>query len=422
MEFETINISDNFDPYQGDSSLMGADMLMNNSSKSVSYGVTSADLEPPSLDYFDNGTSFGGQNDHSLGQSTANTDSNFFGTNDTSYNRFQSNIPDIPQSAPSNYNEPKLDLLKKKQECLQKLRRYEKRGYTTSKQYTMDSPYEEMLAEKDAIKSIRAREQGIEFQSQFLIGTCQIIEQTNKKFKEPLGIHLDGFSAMVEDTVDNYDDQFDDMYDFFQENLPSNPLLQIAVGVSYNAYTCHLMNSQAKSQQPGVDDMIRNDPILQRQVHEAQLRSQKFQAQTVANYGSFVTGVDQTLANNGPPPPPIDTRPVAKSTQPSDYHHQEQPKPNIMNTSFVDTRVMPGASGRSMRPEMKGPVDLDNILGDLSSGLKTRTINIQQPANDNNSSRISFSDIGEMHSGDAALPKRSKRKQKSDRNSVQIDL
>ena len=68
---------------------------------------------------------------------------------------------------------------------------------------------------------------------------------------------------------------------------------------------------------------------------------------------------------------------------------------------------------------MKGPSDISDIL----SGLKTKTINIQeQPQmSDNNSSTISISDLKELQ-GEGNMPKRSKRRPKSDKNTVSLDI
>jgi hypothetical protein len=73
---------------------------------------------------------------------------------------------------------------------------------------------------------------------------------------------------------------------------------------------------------------------------------------------------------------------------------------------------------------MKGPSDITDIL----SGLKTKTINIsEQPKNyddslgDNNSSTISINDLKDIQT-DANVPKRSKRKPRSDKNTVSLDI
>jgi hypothetical protein len=81
------------------------------------------------------------------------------------------------------------------------------------------------------------------------------------------------------------------------------------------------------------------------------------------------------------------------------------------------------------RPEMKGPQtgDIDHIL----SGLKTRTINIQDQRpqtplsstqhNTDDSSMISISSLNDMQNSN--VPKRTnRRKNKSDKNIISLDI
>ena len=90
------------------------------------------------------------------------------------------------------------------------------------------------------------------------------------------------------------------------------------------------------------------------------------------------------------------------------------------------------------RPDMRGPSDLNDIL----SGLKTKTIDIAAPPSFsnvsmqgqqsrmdpnvtledvNNSSTISIDDLKSIQS-DANVPKRSRRRPKSDKNIVSLDI
>jgi hypothetical protein len=72
---------------------------------------------------------------------------------------------------------------------------------------------------------------------------------------------------------------------------------------------------------------------------------------------------------------------------------------------------------------MKGPSDISDIL----SGLKTKTINIQEtsqsPVNQkqNDSSTISISDLKDLQS-EGNMPKRSGRRKKSASNTVSLDI
>jgi hypothetical protein len=78
----------------------------------------------------------------------------------------------------------------------------------------------------------------------------------------------------------------------------------------------------------------------------------------------------------------------------------------------------------SRRPDMKGPSDISDIL----SGLKTKTIDITPVKSKdvviediNNSSTISIDDLKNIQS-DGNIPKRSRRKPKSDKNTVSLDI
>jgi len=67
---------------------------------------------------------------------------------------------------------------------------------------------------------------------------------------------------------------------------------------------------------------------------------------------------------------------------------------------------------------MKGPSDISDIL----SGLKTKTINIQQPSPQNNdNSTISINDLKDLQS-EGNMPKRSGRRKKSASNTVSLDI
>ena len=65
---------------------------------------------------------------------------------------------------------------------------------------------------------------------------------------------------------------------------------------------------------------------------------------------------------------------------------------------------------------MKGPSD----LGDILSGLKTKKINISQSKD--NSSVVSVSELNEMKNSVLEKPKKSKRKQKSERNTISLNF
>ena len=74
----------------------------------------------------------------------------------------------------------------------------------------------------------------------------------------------------------------------------------------------------------------------------------------------------------------------------------------------------------AQRQEMRGPqnTDIDNIL----SGLKTRNVDIreQKDTTTDDSSVISISSLKDMQNN--TMPKSSRRKNKSDKNTVTLDI
>jgi len=185
---------------------------------------------------------------------------------------------------------------------------------------------------------------------------------------------------------------------------------------------------------PGMDDILRQNPDLMRQFQTAAVNSM---GQSNPGFSGFMGGMMN--GNDAPPPPPMATQGPRAVPPPTGrpgnnnymnggggggggnsggnsggndgIHFRETPRP--INTSLEqDRRYTP-----SLRPEMKGPSDISEIL----SGLKTKTISIPAEQDNNNNSTISISDLKDLQ-GDGNVPKRSKRRPKSDKNTVSLDI
>jgi hypothetical protein len=192
-----------------------------------------------------------------------------------------------------------------------------------------------------------------------------------------------------------------------------------------------------KSAMPGMDDILRQNPDLMRQFQTAAVNTM---GQSNPGFSGFVNGMMNT-GDMGGPPPPIATQgpnsvPPSVSRGGNNTSYISRPDLTMGRSSFNDginiRETFSGAneverSSRSSRPEMKGPSDISDIL----SGLKTKTINIQETApqavsvpsqsSQNDSSTISISDLKELQSG-GNMPKKSKRRQKSDKNTLSLDI
>jgi hypothetical protein len=163
---------------------------------------------------------------------------------------------------------------------------------------------------------------------------------------------------------------------------------------------------------------------------------------SMANTNPGFSGFMSNMMNGDPQPPSGSGQPPPMATQgpnslppptgrPGNNNYANQANMNYSRSNFVDEGislrenfVRPVDQEKSFkRPEMKGPSD----LGDILSGLKTKTINIQEqtnsssPQNVQNDSTISISDLKELQS-EGNLPKRSKRRQKSSSNTISLDI
>jgi hypothetical protein len=89
------------------------------------------------------------------------------------------------------------------------------------------------------------------------------------------------------------------------------------------------------------------------------------------------------------------------------------------NVNEPDTQMRaPPIQPMSQRTEMRGPQnsDIDNIL----SGLKTKQINIHETKEEENDSMISIGSLKDLQNN--SMPKKSRRKPRSDKNTVSLDL
>ena len=73
---------------------------------------------------------------------------------------------------------------------------------------------------------------------------------------------------------------------------------------------------------------------------------------------------------------------------------------------------------KSSRPEMKGPSDLDDIL----SGLKTKKLILKSQKDKDSASVVSISELNDMKDSSLKNPKKSRRKPKSERNTISLNF
>ena len=368
-----------------------------------------------------------------LGKSTANMNENKTWDGFGKFNNIPVNL-DKTQQKPELTKEEEL---KEKFKYLRKLDDLEKKGVSLSKRYNMDSDLNEMIGEYETIIAEKERTNAIKFQGKMMMACITGLEFLNTKF-DPFDIKLDGWGEQINENIDEYDDIFAELHEKYKSKAKMSPELKLLFQLGGSAMMVHMSNTLFKSSMPGMDDIMRQNPELMRQFTQAAVNTM---GQTKPGLGGFMNGLFNNGGsganpgfgasmppniNSGPPPAPIETKLPDRS----------QRMPNIVNrpdimaargSSMGNNEGNPYDEERIKRPEMKGPSlapqslapQSNQNIASLLSGLKTKQIDVNENKN-NEASTISVEDLKDMMSG--KIPSKSKRKQRSDKNIVSLDI
>jgi hypothetical protein len=374
----------------------------------------------------------------SLGQSTAEGGGPAENKTWDGYTKFN-NVPLNPDRAvPSQPQMSKEELLREKFKFLRKLEALETKGVNLTKKYSMESPLAEMQGEYEMIMEEKTKQNSVKFQGNMLMACINGIEFLNNRF-DPFDVKLDGWSEQINENMTDYDDVFGELYDKYKSKASMAPELKLLFQLGGSAMMVHMTNTMFKSAMPGMDDILRQNPDLMRSFQNAAVNSM---SQTSPGFSGFMNNMmnpEPQVPMTGPPPPPMATQGFNPPPSRPGNNNSFSTRPDLsagmsrnQNDGINIRENFSGANegdrstrrGPGPRAEMKGPTDISDIL----SGLKTKTINIQEAEpthniniNPNDSSTISISDLKDLQS-DGNMPKRSKRRPKSDKNTVSLDI
>lgn len=341
-------------------------------------------------------------------------------SNDGNFKKFN-DIPVNPNvSAPSVQKLTAKELLKEKFKYLRLLENIEKKGASLSKKYSMDSPLEEMKGEYETLMGERDKGNSVKFQGKMLMACVSGLEFLNSRF-DPFDIKLDGWAESVNENMDDYDDVFGELHEKYGSKAKMAPELKLLFMLGGSAVMLHMTNTMFKSAMPGMDDIMRQNPDLMNQFTQAAANSMGENNPGLGSFMSGMMGGESGPAQSGPTfsmeppmggppgPPQMNKRPdisMARGDKRAEFKDAEN-----MESNF--------ASVNEKRKEMRGPSSQGQDLRDILSGLKTKKINIGEKSP---GSTISVNELDEMNNTDMNRPKKSRRKPKSERNTVSLNL
>jgi hypothetical protein len=231
-----------------------------------------------------------------------------------------------PSSGYTSIDEEKSDLLNK-------LARLEKKGFAVNKRLTAYSNVEELRAEVKRITYSIDVEQSIRFSRRMLVACVTGLEFLNKRYN-PFEIQLEGWSESVMENVDDYDGVFEELYVKYRSKVSVAPEVKLIMMLGGSAMMFHLTNSMFKTAIPNMNDVIKQNPELVKNMMQAVQNTTRnpdepMQEPPVGGTGNYEMkgpGLDISSLMGGvmmPPPPPMNTN-LKQNTTPTIEEEDEE--------------------------------------------------------------------------------------------------
>jgi hypothetical protein len=391
------------------------------------------------------------KNDSNLGSATRES----IGTNKTwdGYHKV-SDIPNTYSNSASTSSTRMTDRERRRKQrmMIKKLDEWNAKGLIKSNShFSLDSDYTEVEDEYESALEDKRKKDSVKLQGWWFMTFINSVEYANAAFN-PFDLNLDGWGEQVSEDIESYDEIFSELHDKYKGGKLA-PEISLLLRVVFSAAVLNFSNKALSSATPAFNDVIRQSPELMKMFTDATVNSMAQKSPGFAMANNLMQ--EQNNRPRGPPPPaPVETKSQAPPPRPgSAMNFTDHPgnRPDInasrgpmffeqgvdVNNNYRDANVpdrttrpiqvppvpqqTPSSNMQQQQPmarqEMRGPqnTDIDNIL----AGLKPRTINIQEPTVEDDS-MISISSLKDMQNNN--MPKRSRRKNGSAKNTIALDI
>ena len=317
------NIDTNLTSSSNTADTIGIDLLVNNRNVNDNTGNSS-----PKSHISEENKSVNSNNsdDFSFFKGDANV-------NDTNVNPDEKKIsidpindPIMNNIAPDEYKPvhvlSQTDIKNEKIDLLYKFSKLQNQGVRTSLNYNMNSNLDDMRNEYIKLKKQRDTTNSVKFQRKILMAAVSGAEFLNSKF-DPFDIKLDGWSESVNESVEDFDEVFEQLYEKYGGGGEIAPELKLVMMLGGSAFMFHLSNTMFKSSMPDMGDIMKQNPDLMKQFAKAAVGS---------------------MAQPG------------MSMPQQQQQQQQQQMPNLMRQPK-----------QQQRPDMDGPVgDIDEVIKNLN--------------------------------------------------------
>ncbi len=299
------------------------------------------------------------------------------GLNENSQSSTSHNIHFTPAAAvdPEKEKADKMDLINK-------LTRLEKKGYPVSRRYTMDNTLDEIKEEFTRLTDARQLENSIKFQRQIMMGLVTGMEMMNENFN-PLDWKLDGWSESVHENIEDFDEVFEELYDKYKEKGKMPPEARLVMMLAGSGFMYHMSNSFFRSKMPNMDDILRKNPELAKQMAAAAASAA---GPGFGNFMGAAMGVQPQAPVPQQQPPRYDPNPPMAAMPPPAFGGPPVPPPMSTGQMWGSPMAqMPQHAAaapppQTARREMRGPVGVDDILATFATVEAQGGSMMSQPA------------------------------------------
>jgi len=265
---------------------------------------------------------------------------------------------------------------RKKYETLRKFDRLAKLGVPLRKRFTMDSSLEEMEMELEFIRKEKDMDRTVQQFSEWFVTGMGGLEWSSKNvgLVKAFGLQLDGLSEAAQMKVGDMEEDFEELYDLYGDKLRMHPMVRIPIRTCMMVYMVHLTNQMVqKSPIPNLDQVLKSNPEIARQLATAAMQSQAGQRGTnvapppmarPAQGGNPLDGLANFMSSMIPPQP--------------------QQRPTTIKSPVkmpVRPNPQPPAAAMEMKPPSI-PTNISDLLKSVNSGVQQgeKSVKLAPPA------------------------------------------
>ena len=271
-----------------------------------------------------------------------------------------------PVSFNTNFEETKPmtyeEIQRNKFDLLCKFERLRDKGMRIPKTFSMSSDYDEMKYEYERLTYQRKMDTSVKMQRHMLISMVTGMEFLNSKF-DPFSIKLDNWSEQVNESIHDYDDIFEELYEKYKDKASMAPEMRLIFTVLGSAFMFHLSNTMFKSAIPGMGDIMKQNPDLMKEFGKAAATSMGNQNK---GFGGFMGNILNNFTGGGAKPEPtgpplydpMSSPPFANPTEPP---KREFPPEDVNATTEIDNLLSSISESKDLGNEKEITLDLKNL-------------------------------------------------------------